>query len=109
VVALQFFFHYRDESLSEQKKFAKTEEFTRYRQSVYDQAGGRPIFVYNNRKIIVDMHPKKQKIMVGYQGEGKIEWFSNEEALIIWNILEQNRVAVDDKLYEYHCEDLPFS
>lgn len=108
VVALQFFFYYRDESLSEQKKFAKTEEFTRYRQAVYAQASGRPIFVYKNRNIIVDMHPKKQKIMVGYQGEGKIEWFSNEEALIVWNILEQNKVAVDEKLYEYHCEDLAF-
>jgi len=46
--------------------------------------------------------------MVGYRGEEKIEWFSNEEALIVWNILKQNRVVVDEMLYQYHCEDLPF-
>lgn len=108
VVALQFFFRYRDESLSERKKLSKTEEFTRYRQAIYAHASGRPIFVYKNRNIIVDMHPTKEKIMVGYQGEGKMEWFSNEEALVVWNILKQNRVVVDEKLYEYHCGDLPF-
>lgn len=108
VVALQFFFRYRDESKSEKKKLSKQEEFTRYRQAIYAYAGGRPIFVYNNRNIIVDMHPTKEKVMVGYQGEGKIEWYSNEEGLIVWDILKQNRVAVDEKLYEYQCEDLPF-
>jgi 5-keto 4-deoxyuronate isomerase len=105
---LQFFFRYRDESKSEKEKLSKKEEFTRYRQAIYAHASGRPIFVYKNRNIIVDMHPTKEKIMVGYQGEEKIEWFSNEEALVVWNILKQNRVAVDEKLYEYQCEDLPF-
>jgi hypothetical protein len=47
--------------------------------------------------------------MVGYQEENGIEWFSNEEALIVWNVLKQNRTGVEKKLYEYQCENLPFS
>lgn len=106
VVKLKFFFRYRDESKSEKEKLSKQEEFTRYRNEIYALSGGKSVFVYNNRNIVVDKHPTKHKIMVGYQGEGKIEWFSNEEALIVWNVLKQNRAGVEKKLYEYQCEDL---
>jgi hypothetical protein len=52
------------------------------------------------------MHQTKEKVMVRYQGEGKFEWFSNKETLIVWNILKYNRVAVDEKMYKYQCEDI---
>lgn len=108
VTALEFRFIYKDESKSQQKQFSKKEQFVKYREEVYKTAGGRPIFVYKNRDVVVDKHPKKQKIMVGYITPNGIEWYSDKEALIVWEILMQNKTAVDAKLWEYHCEDLRF-
>jgi len=108
VTALEFRFIYKDESKSQRKQFSKKEQFVKYREEVYKTAVGRPIFVYKNRDVVVDMHPKKQKIMVGYKTSNGVEWYSNKEALIIWEILMQNKTAVDVKLWEYHCEDLSF-
>lgn len=106
--ALEFRFIYKDEAKSQQKQFDKKEQFVRYRKEVYDKAGGRPIFVYQNKDVVVDKHPKKQKIMVGYKTPDRIEWYSDKEALTVWEILMQNKTAVDAKLWEYHCEDLAF-
>lgn len=108
VTMLEFRFVYRDESKSQQKQFSKKEQFVKYREEVYKTAEGRPIFVYKNRDVVVDMHPKKKKIMVGYKTPDGVEWYSNEEALTVWEILMQNKTAVDEKLWEYHCEDLAF-
>ena len=51
---------------------------------------------------------KKEKIMVGYKTPDGVEWYSDKEALTVWEILMQNKTAVDAKLWEYHCEDLAF-
>lgn len=107
-IALEFRFIYRDEVKYEKAKHTKKEEFDKYREEVYKTSEGRPVFVYKNREVIVDKHPKKQKIMLGYKTQERIEWYSNEEAMLIWKILVQNKAAVDAKLFEYHCEDLPF-
>jgi hypothetical protein len=37
-----------------------------------------------------------------------VEWYSDKEALTVWEILMQNKTAVDAKLWEYFCEDFPF-
>lgn len=66
------------------------------------------IFVYKNRDVVVDKHPKKQKIMVGYKTPSGVEWYSDKEALTVWEILIQNKAAVDAKLWEYHCAYLAF-
>lgn len=108
VTALEFRFIYKDESKSQQKQFSKKEQFVKYREEVYKTAGGRPIFVYKNRDVVVDKHPKKLKIMVGYKTPNGVEWYSDKEALTVWEILIQNKTAVDAKLWEYHCEDLAF-
>lgn len=108
VTALEFRFIYKDESKSQQKQFSKKEQFVKYREEVYKTAEGRPIFVYKNRDVVVDKHPKKQKIMVGYKTPNGVEWYSDKEALTVWEILIQNKTAVDAKLWEYHCEDLEF-
>lgn len=107
-IALEFRFIYRDEAKSQQKQFSKKEQFVRYREKVYADSTGRPIFVYKNRDVVVDKHPKKQKIMVGYKTPNGVEWYSDKEALTVWEILMQNKTAVDAKLWEYHCEDLAF-
>lgn len=106
--ALEFRFIYKDEAKSQQKQFDKKEQFVRYRQEVYDKAEGRPIFVYQNKDVVVDKHPKKQKIMVGYKTPDGVEWYSDKEALVVWEILMQNKTAVDAKLWEYFCEDFAF-
>lgn len=108
VSALQFRFIYKDESKAQKKQFSKKEQFVKYREEVYKTAEGRPIFVYKNRDVVVDMHPKKQKIMAGYKTPNGVEWYSDKEALTVWKILMQNKTAVDAKLWEYHCEDLAF-
>lgn len=108
VTTLEFRFIYKDESKSQQKQFSKKEQFVKYREEVYKTAGGRPIFVYKNRDVVVDKHPKKQKIMVGYKTPNGVEWYSDKEALSVWEILIQNKTGVDAKLWEYHCKDLPF-
>lgn len=108
VTALEFRFIYKDESKSQQKQFSKKEQFVKYREEVYKTAGGRPIFVYKNRDVVVDKHPTKEKVMVGYKTSKRIEWYSDKEALTVWEILMQNKTAVDAKLWEYHCEDLAF-
>jgi len=46
--------------------------------------------------------------MLGYKTQEGVEWYSNEEAMTLWNILVQNKAVVESKLYEYHCEDLSF-
>jgi len=108
VTGLEFRFIYKDESKSQQKQFSKKEQFVRYREEVYKTAVGRPIFDYKNRDVVVDKHPKKQKIMLGYKTPNGVEWYSDKEALTVWEILIQNKTAVDAKLWEYHCGDLPF-
>jgi plasmid replication initiation protein len=108
VTGLEFRFIYKDESKSQQKQFSKKEQFVKYREEVYKTAVGRPIFVYKNRDVVVDKHPKKQKIMVGHKTPNGVEWYSDKEALTVWEILIQNKTAVDTKLWEYHCEDLRF-
>lgn len=107
-VSLEFRFIYRDEVKSEKAKHTKKEQFVKYREEVYKTSEGRFVFVYKNREVVVDKHPKKQKIMLGYKTQEGIQWYSNEEAMLIWKILIQNKVAVDAKLWEYHCEDLRF-
>lgn len=107
-IALEFRFIYRDEVKSEKAKHTKKEEFDKYREEVYKTSEGRFVFVYKNREVVVDKHPKKQKIMLGYKTQEGIQWYSNEEAMLIWKILIQNKVAVDAKLFEYHCKDLAF-
>lgn len=109
VTALEFRFIYKDESKNQQKQFSKKEQFVKYREEVYKTAGGRPIFVYKNRDVVVDKHPTKEKVMVGYKTSKGIEWYSDKEALTVWEILMQNKTAVDAKLWEYHCEDLSFA
>ena len=107
-ISLEFRFIYCDEVKSEKANHTKKEQFQKYRDEIYKASEGRPVFVYKNREVVVDKHPKKEKIMVGYKTIDGVEWYSNEEAMIVWNILVQNKVAVDAKLWEYHCEDLPF-
>jgi len=46
--------------------------------------------------------------MVGYKTPAGVEWYSDKEALTVWEILMQNKMVVDAKLWEYHCEDLAF-
>lgn len=106
--ALEFRFIYKDEAKSQQKQFDKKEQFVKYREEVYKTSEGRPVFVYKNRDVVVNKHPKKQKITVGYKTPDGVEWYSDKEALIVWEILMQNKTAVVAKLWEYHCEDLAF-
>lgn len=106
--ALEFRFIYKDEAKSQQKQFDKKEQFVRYRKQVYKTSEGRPVFVYKNKEVVVDKHPTKEKIMVGYKIPDGVEWYSDAEALVVWEILMQNKTAVDAKLWEYHCEDLRF-
>jgi plasmid replication initiation protein len=108
VTALQFRFIYKDEFKVQKKQFTKKEQFVKYREEVYKTAEGRPIFVYKNRDVVVDMHPKKQKIMVGYKTPNGVEWYSDKEALTVWEILIQNEALVRAELWKYHCEDLAF-
>lgn len=108
VSALEFRFIYKDESKSQQKQLSKKEQFKRYREQIYQEADGRPVFVYKNRGVVVDMHPVKQKIMVGYKTPNGVEWYSDKEALTVWEILMQNETVVREELWKYHCEDLPF-
>ena len=88
VIALEFRFIYKDEVKSQQKQFSKKEEFVKYREEDYEDTKGRPIFLYKNRDLLVDKHPKKQKIMVGYKTPNGVEWYSDEEALLVWKILQ---------------------
>lgn len=106
--ALEFRFIYKDEAKSQQKQFDKKEQFVRYREQVYKTSEGRPVFVYKNKEVVVDKHPKKEKIMVGYKIPDGVEWYSDKEALTVWEILMQNKTAVDAKLWEYFCEDFSF-
>jgi plasmid replication initiation protein len=108
VSALEFRFIYKDESKSQQKQLSKKEQFVKYREEVYKTAEGRPIFVYKNRDVVVDWNPKKGKINVGYKTHNGIKWYSDKEALTVWDILMQNEVEVNAALWKYHCEDLPF-
>jgi plasmid replication initiation protein len=108
VTVLQFRFIYKDEFKVQKKQFTKKEQFVKYREEVYKTAEGRPIFVYKNRDVVVDMHPKKQKIMVGYKTPNGVEWYSDKEALTVWEILIQNEALVRAELWKYHCEDLAF-
>ena len=78
------------------------------REKVGEGSEGRPIFVYKNRDVIIDKHPKKQKIMLGYQTPNGVEWYTDDEALLVWKILLQNKATVGERLYEYHCEDFAF-
>lgn len=106
--ALEFRFIYKDEAKTQQKQFDKKEQFVKYREEVYKTSEGRPVFVYKNKEVVVDKHPNKEKIMVGYKTPNGVEWYSDQEALTVWEILMQNKTAVDAKLWEYHCEDLAF-
>lgn len=108
VTALEFRFIYKDESKSQQKEFAKKEQFNRYRDEIYNKAAGRPVFVYRNRDVVVDKHPTKEKIMVGYKTPKGVAWYSNKEALVVWEILMQNEVVVNAQLWKYFCEDFAF-
>lgn len=108
VSTLEFRFIYKDESKAQKKQFSKKEQFVKYREEVYKTAEGRPIFVYKNRDVVVDMHHKKQKIMVGYKTPNGVKWYSDKEALTVWEILIQNETLVRAELWKYHCEDLAF-
>jgi len=109
VSALQFRFIYKDESQAQKKQFFKNEQFNRYRDQIYKEAAGRPVFIYKNRDVVVDWNPKKGKINVGYKTPKGVKWYSDKEALIIWDILMQNETVVSEELWKYHCEDLPFA
>jgi plasmid replication initiation protein len=108
VTTLEFRFIYKDESKAQKKQFSKKEQFVKYREEVYKTAEGRPIFVYKNRDVVVNMHPKKQKVMVGYKTPNGVEWYSDKEALTVWEILIQNETLVRAELWKYYCEDLAF-
>ena len=97
-----------DKNKSEKQKMSKKEEFVKYREKIYKGSEGSPIFVYKNRDVIIDKHPKKQKIMLGYQTPNGVEWYTDDEALLVWKILLQNKATVGERLYEYHCEDFAF-
>lgn len=108
VSALEFRFIYKDESKSQMKMFEKDMQFVKFRDEVYNKAAGKTIFVYKNRDVVVDWNPEKEKINVGYLTSKGVEWYSDKEALTVWDILMQNEVVVNAELWKYFCEDFAF-
>ncbi|HZF70943.1 replication initiation protein [Sulfuricurvum sp.] len=96
VVALEFTFFYRDETVAAQKNLNKSKEFNEFRKHVFTFGKNLPLFVYNNQEVYVGFNEKREMVMLYHQADKGIKYYTNEEAKIIWNSM----LASKEKIYE---------
>lgn len=101
VVALEFTFFYRDESVAAKENFNKSKAFNEFRDYVYKYGKNRPLFVYNNQEVHVGFNESREMVMLYRQAGNGIKYYTNEEAMVIWNAMMTNKKAIYEKIDKF--------
>lgn len=108
VIALEFSFFYRDESVAAKENFNKSEAFNKFRDYVFKFGKDRPLFVYNNQDVYVGFHETREMIMLYRQLGSRIKYYTNEEAMVIWNLMLVNKDEIYRKIDKFEEEEWAF-
>lgn len=108
VIALEFSFFYRDESVAAKENFNKSEAFNKFRDYVYKYGKNRPLFVYNNQEIHVGFNEKREMVMLYRQAGNDIKYYTNEEAMVIWNEMMANKKGIYETIRKFEEEEWAF-
>lgn len=108
VVELEFSYFYRNEPTTEKAMMNKTKVFNDFRNYVYKFGKNRPIFVYNNQDVCVGFHETREMIMLYRQSGNGIKYYTNEEAMVIWNLMLANKAEIYRKIDKFEEEEWAF-
>lgn len=108
VVALEFSFFYRNEPTAEKENLNKTKAFNDFRNYVYRFGKDRPIFVYNNQDVYVGFNEDREMVMLYRQSSSHIKYYTNEEAMVIWNLMLANKDEIYRKIDKIGEEEWSF-
>lgn len=101
VIALEFSFFYRDESVAAKENFNKSKAFNEFRDYVYKYGKNRPLFVYNNQDVHVGFNESREMVMLYHQAGNGIKYYTNEEAMVIWNAMMANKKVIYEKIDKF--------
>lgn len=101
VVALEFTFFYRDESVAAKENFNKSKAFNEFRDYVYKYGKNRPLFVYNNQEVHVGFNEKREMVMLYRQVGNGIKYYTNEEAMVIWNEMMASKAQIYETIRKF--------
>lgn len=100
VIALEFSFFYRDESVAAKENFNKSKAFNEFRDYVFTFGKDRPLFVYNNQEVHVGFNEKREMVMLYRQVGNGIKYYTNEEAMVIWNSMMASKAQIYETIRE---------
>lgn len=108
VIALEFSFFYRDESVAAKENFNKSKAFNEFRDYVFKFGKNLPLFVYNNQDVHVGFNEKREMVMLYRQAGNGIKYYTNEEAMVIWNEMMASKAQIyetirklDEELFSF--------
>lgn len=107
VVALEFTFFYRDETVAAKENFNKSEAFNKFRDYVFKFGKDRPLFVYNNQDVYVGFNESREMVMLYHQAGNGIKYYTNEEAMVIWNAMMASKAQIYETIRK--LEEVEFS
>lgn len=101
VIALEFSFFYRDESVAAKENFNKSKAFNKFRDYVFKFGKDRPLFVYNNQEVHVGFNEKREMVMLYRQSGNGIKYYTNDEAMVIWNAMMANKAQIYEMIRKF--------
>lgn len=101
VIALEFSFFYRDERVAAKENFNKSKAFNKFRDYVFKFGKDRPLFVYNNQEVHVGFNEKREMVMLYRQAGNSIKYYTNEEAMVIWNAMMASKAQVYETIRKF--------
>lgn len=101
VVELEFSFFYRDETVAAKENFNKSEAFNKFRDYVFKFGRDRPLFVYNNQEVHVGFNEKREMVMLYRQAGNGIKYYTNEEAMVIWNEMMASKAQIYETIRKF--------
>lgn len=108
VIALEFSFFYRDESVAAKENFNKSKAFNEFRDYVFRFGKNRPLFVYNNQDVHVGFNEKREMVMLYRQAGNDVKYYTNEEAMVIWNSMMASKAQIYEAIRKFEEIELPF-
>jgi plasmid replication initiation protein len=108
VVALEFSYFYRNEPTAEKENLNKTKAFNDFRNYVYRFGKDRPLFVYNNQDVYVGFNEDREMVMIYSQSGSRIKYYTNEEAMVIWNLMLASKKEIYERIDKFGEEEWSF-
>jgi hypothetical protein len=108
VIALEFSYFYRDETVVAKEHFDKSKKFNEFRDYVFKYGKNRPLFIYNNQDVLVGFNEKREMVMLYHHSGNNIKYYTNDEAMVIWNLMLENKAEIYRKIDKFEEEEWSF-